>query len=94
MDIATLIGVIAGLALIFTAGAAYQTLLLDPTNLLFVIAGGMIATLVAHPLSMASRFPTFVWRTLFCRSDSSSCRVRRDESQRRYPRPGRRTHIR
>ena len=56
MDIATLIGVIAGLALIFTAGAAYQTLLLDPTNLLFVIAGGMIATLVAHPLSMASRF--------------------------------------
>ena len=62
-----MIGVIAGGVLILSAGEPYQDLLLNPARLLFVIGGGMIATLVAHPLAMASRFPVLLLRALFAR---------------------------
>jgi chemotaxis protein MotA len=67
MDFATMIGVIAGGLLILSAGEPYQDLLINPARLLFVIGGGMIATLVAHPLAMASRFPVLLLRALFAR---------------------------
>ena len=67
MDLATIIGVIAGGLLILSVGEPYQDLLINPARLLFVIGGGMIATLVAHPLSMASRFPVLMLRALFAR---------------------------
>lgn len=68
MHLATIIGVIAGLALIVSAGTPYQDLLIDPARLLFVIGGGLVATLVAHPLAMAAKFPKLLLRGLFAGS--------------------------
>ncbi len=67
MHMATLIGVIAGLALILSAGTPYQDLLIDPAQLLFVVGGGLIATLVAHPLAMAAKVPKLFLRGLLAR---------------------------
>ena len=68
MYLATTIGVVAGLALIVSAGTPYQDLLIDPAQLLFVIGGGLVATLVAHPLAMAAKFPKLLLRGLFAGS--------------------------
>ncbi len=77
MDVATIIGVAAGLMLILSAGGPSHDLLMDPARLLFVVGGGMIATLVAHPLSMASRFPVFMLRALFPRVPDATAHIER-----------------
>ena len=67
MDPISLIGVIAGLALILGAGSQHVDLLFDPRQLFLVVGGGVIATLIAHPLGMAVRLPAILWRALLAR---------------------------
>ncbi|MFH1570455.1 MAG: MotA/TolQ/ExbB proton channel family protein, partial [Gemmatimonadota bacterium] len=66
MDIATLVGLLAGAALVIL-GIGQPELLLPPLLSLFVIGGGLAVVLLAHPLRDALRLPAVLLRAVFAR---------------------------
>ena len=77
MDIATVIGLVVGVAVLVTASGGGAPELYDGTALLLVVLGGFAATLVAFPLREIGRIPSIVRQVLYSRASSPKALIER-----------------